>query len=142
RRGLDALRRAERLGGCYGPCALQAAIAACHARAASAPETDWARIAELYGILAERSPSPVIQLNRAVAVSRADGPQAGLELLRPLLSDPALRDYHLLPSVHADLLTSLGRAEDARVEFERAAALARNARERDLLLARARATGV
>lgn len=168
RRGLDALRRAELLGGAVtrpragravtrpqagravtrpragraaGYYALQAAIAACHARAASVADTDWARIAELYGILAELYPSPVIQLNRAVAVSRADGPGAGLQVLEPLLSDPALRDYHLLPSVHGDLLARLGRVDDARGEFERAAALARNTRERDLLLARARSAG-
>jgi len=161
RRGLDALHRAEQLeragtwpragraalwpragraalwpraGGYYS---LQAAIAACHARAATAADTDWARIAELYGILAERAPSPIVELNRAVAVSRVDGPQAGLDLLDRVAGDPMLRGNHLVPSVRGDLLARLGRGDEARAEFARAAALARNGAERDLLLARA-----
>jgi RNA polymerase sigma-70 factor (ECF subfamily) len=136
RRGLAALERAERLGG-RGPYVLQASIAACHARATAAAETDWARIVALYGELAERMPSPVVELNRAVAVSMASGPAAGLELVDRLLGEPSLRDYHLLPSVRADFLRKLGRMEEARVEFERAASLARNLRERELLLSRA-----
>ena len=126
--------RAGRAGGYYG---LQAAIAACHARAATAADTDWSRIAELYGILAERAPSPVVELNRAVAVSRADGPQSGLDLLDAVAGDPMLRGNHLVPSVRGDLLARLGRRDEARAEFARAAGLARNAAERDLLLARA-----
>jgi len=136
-RGLAALERAERLGGATGPYALQAAIAACHARARTADETDWARIVALYGELAESTPSPVIELNRAVAVSMASGPAAGLELVDRLLDDPALRSYHLLPSVRGDLLAKLGRRDEARAEFERAASLTRNERERTLLLRRA-----
>src|SRR5467141_4142672 len=138
-RGLAALERAERLGGALGPYALQAAIAACHARARTPAETDWARIAALYDALAQLTPSPVVDLNRAVAVAMAFGPAAGLELVDGLTAEPSLRGYHLLPSVRGDLLKKLGRFEEARAEFERAAALTRNARERDLLLDRARA---
>jgi RNA polymerase sigma-70 factor, ECF subfamily len=137
RRGLTALARAEQLGGALGPYALQAAIAACHARARTAEETDWARIAALYDALAQLAPSPVVALNRAVAVAMAFGPAAGLELVDGLVAEPALRGYHLLPSVRGDLLLRLGRGAEARVELERAAALTRNVRERDLLLARA-----
>jgi RNA polymerase sigma factor (sigma-70 family) len=139
RRGLAALERAEELGGADGPYALQAAIAACHARAATAAETDWARIAALYGTLASLAPSPVVELNRAVALAMAYGPQAGLDLADTLTGEPALAGYHLLPSVRGDLLEKLGRRDEARAEFERAAALTRNARERALLLARAAA---
>jgi RNA polymerase sigma factor (sigma-70 family) len=139
RRGLAALARAESLGGADGPYALQAAIAACHARARTAAETDWARIAGLYGALAAVAPSPVIELNRAVAVGMASGPAAGLELVDALASEPALARYHLLPCARGDLLEKLGRDEEARAEWERAASLARNARERDLLVARAAA---
>jgi RNA polymerase sigma factor (sigma-70 family) len=139
RRGLAALERAEKLGGAQGPYALQAAIAACHARAGAPEETDWARIAALYGTLATIAPSPVVELNRAVAVAMAFGPRAGLELVDALASEPTLENYHLLPSVRGDLLAKLGRMEQARLEFERAAALTRNARERDLLLERAAA---
>jgi RNA polymerase sigma factor (sigma-70 family) len=137
-RGLAALDRAGKLGGMRGPYAIQAAIAACHARAATNQETDWARIAALYADLALVAPSPVVELNRAVAVGMAFGPAAGLELVNPLLEDPAMRSYHLLPSVRGDLLKKLGRMEEARLEFERAASITRNARERDLLLERAR----
>jgi len=137
RRGLAALERAERLGGERGKYTLQAAIAACHARARTAKDTDWARIAMLYGVLASVAPSPVVELNRAVAVSMAVGPAAGLELVDALTSEPALKTYHLLPSVRADLLVKLGRSSEARAEFERAAALTRNTRERELLLERA-----
>jgi predicted RNA polymerase sigma factor len=115
---------------------MQAAIAACHARARTAEETDWVRIAALYDALCQLTPSPVVELNRAVAVAMAFGPQAGLELVDALAAEPALRDYHLLPSVRGELLTRLGRDEEARAEFERAAALTRNERERELLLAR------
>ncbi len=139
RRGLAALERAEALGGALGPYALQAAIAACHVRALTAAETDWARIAALYDALAELAPSPVVELNRAVALAMAFGPVAGLELVDALTSEPALKDYHLLPSVRGDLLAKLGRFDEARTEFQRAAALTRNARERELLLARAAA---
>ena len=138
-RGLAGLARAEQLGGERGPYALQAAIAACHARAFRAEDTDWARITQLYAILAEVMPSPVIELNRAVAVSMAHGPQAGLDLLDKLAGEPSLKDYHLLPSVRGDLLLKLGRPEEARAEFERAAALTRNAPERELSEQRARA---
>jgi predicted RNA polymerase sigma factor len=138
-RGLTALARAETLRGAHGPYALQAAIAACHARARTAAETDWTRIAALYDALAQLTPSPVVELNRAVAVSMAFGPAAGLELVDALRSEPALEDYHLLPSVRGDLLAKLGRRDEARAEFERAAAMTRNTRERDLLLARASA---
>ena len=137
RRGLAALDLAESLGGASGPYALQAAIAACHARARTADQTDWARIASLYAALAEQAPSPIVELNRAVAVGMAEGPAAGLALVDALVGEPSLRGYHLLPSVRGDLLAKLGRADEARAEFERAAALTRNARERDLLLARA-----
>jgi RNA polymerase sigma factor (sigma-70 family) len=137
RRGLAALERAESLGGLDGPYALQAAIAACHARARTGAETDWARIASLYGALARLTPSPVVELNRAVAVAMAFGPAAGLELVDALTREPALKRYHLLPSVRGDLLFKLRRFDEARLEFERAAALTRNARERTLLLRRA-----
>jgi RNA polymerase sigma-70 factor (ECF subfamily) len=139
RRGLAALERADRLGGVRGPYALQAAIAACHARARTPGETDWRRIAELYAALAALTPSPVVELNRAVAVAMAFGPQAGLDLVDALADEPSLRAYHLLPSVRGDLLARLGRHDEARPEFERAAGLTRNARERELLLDRARA---
>jgi RNA polymerase sigma factor (sigma-70 family) len=138
-RGLAALARAEELGGARGPYALQAAIAACHARAFRPEETDWERIASLYSVLAEATPSPVVELNRAVAVSMALGPQAGLDLVDALVSEPSMRGYHLLPSVRGDLLMKLGRPGEARAEFERAATLARNTRERDLSAERARA---
>jgi RNA polymerase sigma factor (sigma-70 family) len=141
RRGLGALARAEALGGPEGPYALQAAIAACHARARRAEDTDWPRIARLYGILTQRLPSPVVELNRAVAVGMAEGPQAGLEIVDRLVGEPALRSYHLLPAVRGDLLAKLGRRGEARVEFERAAELTRNVRERDLLRERASACG-
>jgi len=136
-RGLAALRRAEQLGGALGPCALQAAIAACHARARTPEETDWERIAALYDALTQLTASPVVELNRAVAVSMAFGPAAGLDVVDALGSEPALEGYHLLPSVRGDLLARLGRHDEARAEFERAAALTRNERERTLLLARA-----
>jgi RNA polymerase sigma factor (sigma-70 family) len=139
RRGLAALERAEALGGALGPYALQATIAACHARAHAPEETDWTRIAALYDALAQLSPSPVVELNRAVALAMAFGPAAGLELVDTLMSEPSLKSYHLLPSVRGDLLAKLGRFDEARAEFERAAALTRNTRERDLLLGRARA---
>ena len=139
RRGLAALARAEELGDALGPYALQAAIAACHARAHSAGETDWAGIVALYDRLAELVPSPVVELNRAVAVAMALGPAAGLQLVEALTSEPSLKAYHLLPSVRGDLLVKLGRVEEARAEFERAASLTRNAPERNLLLARAAA---
>jgi RNA polymerase sigma factor (sigma-70 family) len=139
RRGLAALARAESLGGAFGPYALQAAIAACHGRARTAEETDWPRIAALYDALAELSPSPIVELNRAVALSMAFGPAAGLEVVDALMGEPALQGYHLLPTVRGDLLFKLGRREEARKEFDRAAALTRNTRERALLLARARA---
>jgi len=139
RRGLAALERAEALGGAGGPYALQAAIAACHARARTPETTDWARIADLYEVLAEIAPSPVVELNRAVAVSIAFGPAAGLELVDALTSEPSLKSYHLLPSVRGDLLAKLGRLDEAREEFERAASITRNTRERELLLERAAA---
>jgi predicted RNA polymerase sigma factor len=137
RRGLAALERAEQLGGSLGPYALQAAIAACHARAHAAEETDWPRIAALYEALAGISPSPVVELNRAVAIGMAFGPAAGLDLVDALISEPSLKAYHLLPSVRGDLLSKLGRYDEARVEFRRAASLTRNTRERELLLERA-----
>ena len=136
-RGLAALRRAEQAGAGLGPYGLQAAIAACHARARTAEETDWVRIAALYEALAELSPSPVVELNRAVAVSRAYGPAAGLEIVDALVGVPALRGYHLLPAARGDLLLQLGRTAEARAEFDRAAGLTRNERERTLLLDRA-----
>jgi predicted RNA polymerase sigma factor len=136
-RGLAALERAQALEGARGPYTLQAAIAACHARARTAEETDWVRIAALYQALAQLNPSPVVELNRAVAVSMAFGPAAGLELVDALADEPALRGYHLLPSVRADFLARLGRNAEARSELERAAALTQNARERELLLRRA-----
>ncbi|HEX2257894.1 MAG TPA: RNA polymerase sigma factor [Afifellaceae bacterium] len=141
-RGLAALQRAEAtsaLGQPLGPYALQAAIAACHARARTAEETDWPRIAALYGVLVTVAPSPVIELNHAVALSMAFGPAAGLELVETLVSEPALKNYHLLPAVRGDLLVKLGRRREARAEFERAASLTRNARERALMLDRAAA---
>jgi RNA polymerase sigma factor (sigma-70 family) len=141
RRGLAALARGESLGGDMGPYLLQAAIAACHARAFRPEETDWARITELYGILAEVMPSPIVELNRAVAVSMAFGPQAGLDLVDQLAAEPSLRGYHLLPSVRGDLLMKLGRAAEARAEFERASELTANARERELSAQRARTAG-
>src|ERR1700680_3018635 len=139
RRGLAALERAEKLGGSQGPYALQAAIAACHARALTGQETEWTRIVTLYEALARLTPSPVVELNRAVAVTMAFGPAAGLELVDALTSVPSLKVYHLLPSVRGDLLKKLGRLDEARAEFERAASLARNTRERELLHERARA---
>ncbi|MCJ0826590.1 sigma-70 family RNA polymerase sigma factor [Luteimonas sp. 50] len=139
RRGLAALERAQQLGGGAGPYALQAAIAACHARALAPGDTDWPRIAALYAALARLAPSPVVELNRAVAVSMASGPAAGLAIVEAIAADPVLQAYHLLPSVRADLLAKLGRSDEARAEFARAAALARNARERELLLGRAAA---
>jgi RNA polymerase sigma-70 factor (ECF subfamily) len=139
RRGLAALDRAERLGGMQGSYALQAAIAACHARAVIPEETDWARIVALYEALAQLAPSPIVELNRAVAVAMAFGPAAGLELIDRLTPEPYLNSYHLLPSVRGDILFKLGRFGEAQTEFERAAALTRNARERELLLVRAAA---
>jgi RNA polymerase sigma factor (sigma-70 family) len=136
-RGLSALNRAEKLRSELGPYTLQAAIAACHARAATAEETDWPRIAVLYQALAERTPSPIIELNRAVAVSMAHGPAAGLAIVDVLATEPSLQNYHLLPSVRAHLLAKLARFNEARAEFARAAALTRNAREREFLLGRA-----
>jgi predicted RNA polymerase sigma factor len=140
RRGLAALARAEELGGAGGPYALQAAIAACHARAKTAAETDWRRIAVLYYALAQRTPSPIVELNRAVAVGMAFGPEVGLRLVDALLEEPALAKYHLLPSVRGDLLAKLERHDEAAAEFERAASLTRNAREQNLLEERARAS--
>jgi RNA polymerase sigma-70 factor (ECF subfamily) len=136
-RGLAALERAERLGGAMGPYALQAAIAACHARAATAAETDWPRIVALYDAVAQLAPSPVVELNRAVAVGMAFGPAAGLDLVDALVPEPSLKAYYLLPAVRGDLLRKLGRSEEARAEFERAASLTKNARERELLQRRA-----
>jgi predicted RNA polymerase sigma factor len=139
-RGLAALARAEELSramGSFGPYTLQAAIAACHARALTADATDWPRIAALYSALAYVAPSPIVELNRAVAVSMAEGPAAGLAIIDTIADDPALKSYHLLPSVRGDLLRKLGRVSEARAEFERAAALTQNTRERDLLLSRA-----
>jgi predicted RNA polymerase sigma factor len=139
RRGLAALERAAAPAGALGPFSLQAAIAACHARARTAEETDWTRITALYDALTELTQSPVVELNRAVAYSMAFGPAAGLEIVDPLTSEPALAGYHLLPSVRGDFLAKLGRWGEARAEFERAASLTRNARERTLLLERAAA---
>jgi len=140
-RGFAALERAEQLGGAHGPYALQATIAACHARAKTAAETDWSRIAALYDALAQVAPSPIVELNRAVAVAMAFGPQAGLEVIEPLVSEPSLRAYHLLPSVRGDFLFKLGRYVEAQNEFARAATLTQNARERKLLLDRAQTCG-
>jgi predicted RNA polymerase sigma factor len=137
RRGLGALERAEGLGGALGPYALQAAIAACHARATTAEETDWPRIVALYDAVAQLAPSPVVELNRAVAVGMAFGPAAGLDLVDALVAEPALESYHLLPAVRGDLLRKLGRFNEALIEFERSASLTQNARERDLLKRRA-----
>jgi predicted RNA polymerase sigma factor len=139
RRGLAALEHVEELGGARGPYALQAAIAACHARALNPEDTDWVRIAGLYEELAKLSRSPVVELNRAVALSMAYGPAVGLELLDQIMDEPSLKDYHLLPSVRGDFLYKLGRQEEARAEFERAASMTRNARERTLLEERAAA---
>jgi RNA polymerase sigma factor (sigma-70 family) len=141
RRGLAALDRAERLGGALGPYALQAAIAACHARAATAAETDWSRIVALYDAVAQLAPSPVVELNRAVAVGMAFGPAAGLELVDALVHEPTLKSYHLLPAVRGDFLRKLGRSEEARAEFERGASLTENVRERELLQRRATECG-
>ena len=138
RRGLTALRRAEQLGGSAGPYALQAAIAACHARARRAEDTDWDRMVALYDTLAQRAPSPVVDLNRAVAISMARGPAEGLAAVDRLLGEPKLKGYHLLPSVRGDFLAKLGRFPEAATEFERAASLTRNAREQELLMERAR----
>jgi RNA polymerase sigma factor (sigma-70 family) len=137
RRGLAALDRAEALGGARGPYALQAAIAACHARARTAADTEWPRIAALYLALGQVAPSPIVELNRAVAVSMAFGPAAGLQIVDQIAREPALQGYHLLPSVRGDFLAKLGRLDEARAEFEKAAVLTRNSRERELLLARA-----
>ena len=141
RRGLAALERAESLGAQPGPYTLQAAIAACHARARTAEETDWRRIAGLYDELSRRTPSPIIDLNRAVALSMAFGPAVGLELIDKLIGEPALKNYHLLPAVRADLLAKLGRADEARAEFERAASMTQNEQERRLMLKRAAECG-
>lgn len=138
RRGLKALRRAEELGSALGPYAVQAAIAACHARARTPEDTNWLHIVTLYNELAKLVPSPIVELNRAVAVAMAFGPEAGLEIVDPLIADPSLKTYHLLPSVRGDLLEKLGRLGEAQAEFERAAELTRNVRERNLLLERAR----
>jgi len=138
-RGLAALARAEQLGGAFGPYALQAAIAACHARAATPEQTDWQKIAALYDALAQVYPSPVVELNRAVAIGMAFGPAAGLEIADALLDEPALKSYHLLPSVRADLLQKLGRLSEAAQEFERAASIAQNSRDKNLLRGRAAA---
>ncbi|WP_206954865.1 RNA polymerase sigma factor [Trinickia acidisoli] len=137
RRGLAALARAQALGGALGPYALQAALAACHARAHRAEDTDWAQIVALYDALAQINPSPVVELNRAVAIGMAYGPQAGFAIVEALAADPTLARYHWLPSVRGDLLAKLGRHDEARTEFERAAAMTQNARERELLLLRA-----
>jgi predicted RNA polymerase sigma factor len=137
RRGLAALERAERLGGALGPYALQAGIAACHARAATAADTDWARIVALYDAVSQLAPSPVVELNLAVAVGMAFGPDAGLGLVDALVDEPSLKSYHLLPAVRGDLLKKLGRHQEARAEFERASSLTQNVRERELLRRRA-----
>jgi predicted RNA polymerase sigma factor len=137
RRGLAALERAESLGGAIGPYAMQAAIAACHARARTSAETDWVLIVALYVGFAQLAPSPVVELNRAVTTAMAFGPAAGLEIADGLASEPALGSYHLLPSVRGDLLAKLGRFDEARAEFVRAAAMTRNSRERELLVKRA-----
>jgi len=140
-RGLNALARAEELGGLRGSYTLQAAIAACHARARTPEETDWQKIAVLYTALAQRTPSPVVELNRAVAISMAFGPEPGLKLVDELMDEPTLQGYHLLPSVRGDLLAKLGRHSEARIEFERAAGMTRNTREKALLLGRAAESG-
>ena len=137
RRGLTALERAESLTDALGPYTLQAAIAACHARARTGDDTDWARIAALYGALAQMTQSPVVELNRAVAVSMSLGPAPALEIIDSIADEPSMKTYHLLPSVRGDFLYKLGRMDEARAEFERAAAMTRNARERELLLNRA-----
>jgi RNA polymerase sigma-70 factor, ECF subfamily len=142
RRGLAALERAQQLGAAFGPYALQAAIAACHARALTPEDTEWQRMVALYDALAQLAPSPVVELNRAVAVAMAFGPQAGLELVDSLVSEQSLKNYHLLPSVRGDLLSKLGRFAEARAEFEAAAELTRNAREQNFLLERARLCAV
>ncbi|MBB6188989.1 RNA polymerase sigma factor [Rhodanobacter sp. MP7CTX1] len=139
RRGFVALDHAEKLGGALGPYTLQAAIAACHAHALAAQDTDWERIATLYGMLAQVAPSPIVELNRAVAVAMAFGPEQAIELVDALRAEPALANYHLLPTVRGDLLAKLGRLDEARAEFTRAASLTQNARERELLLGRAQA---
>lgn len=141
RRGLAALERSQKLGRPLGPYALQAAISACHAQAATANETDWTRIAALYEALSRVAPSPIVELNRAVAIAMAFGPAFGLQLVDELNAEPSLKEYHLLPSVRGDLLMKLGRHDEARTEFERAASLTRNERERALLLSRAAACG-
>ena len=141
RRGLAALGRAEKFGGALGPYSLQAAIAACHARAPSADETDWQRIVAIYDALAQLTPSPVVELNRAVAISMAYGPAAAIEIVDGLVAEARLNEYHLLPSVRGDLLEKLGRLEEARTEFTRAAAMTQNTRVRELLLGRAAACG-
>src|SRR6185436_3839003 len=138
-RGLAELERAESLSEALGPYTLQAAIAACHGRARTADDTDWARIAALYGALAQMTQSPVVELNRAVAVSMALGPGPALEIIDSIAGEPSMKNYHLLPSVRGDFLHKLGRMDEARAEFERAAAPTRNSRERDLLLSRAAA---
>jgi predicted RNA polymerase sigma factor len=137
RRGITALERSRKLGRPLGPYSLQAAISACHALARSAAETDWIRIAALYEALARLTPSPIVELNRAVAISMAFGPAFGLQIIDELNKEPSLKGYHLLPSVRADLLAKLGRYDEARSEFERAASMTRNTRERELLLQRA-----
>jgi predicted RNA polymerase sigma factor len=142
RRGLASLERAERLGTAFGPYALQAAIAACHARALTAEDTEWQRMVALYDALAQVTSSPIVELNRAVAVAMAFGPQAGLDLVDSLVSESSLKNYHLLPSVRGDLLSKLGRFAEARAEFEMAADLTRNAREQNLLRERARLCAV
>jgi len=141
RRGLAALERCRKLGRPLGPYALQAAISACHAQAPAAADTDWARIAALYEALSRVAPSPIVELNRAVAISMAFGPAFGLQLVDELMHEPALTEYHLLPSVRGDLLAKLGRMDEARSEFERAAAMTRNRREQQLLLKRAAECG-
>jgi predicted RNA polymerase sigma factor len=136
-RGLTALQRAERLGSALGPYGLQAAIAACHARARTAEETDWTQIAALYDALSELTPSPVVELNRAMAVAMAYGPAAGLEVVDGLADEPSLKNYYVMPNVRGDLLARLGRFEEAAAEFRRAAELTHNARQREVLLSRA-----
>jgi predicted RNA polymerase sigma factor len=139
-RGFKALMRAESVGGALGPYRLQAAIAACHAQARNPEDTDWGKIAALYDALVQLAPSPIVELNRAVAVGMAFGPAAGLEIVETLTSEPSLKNYHLLPSVRGDLLAKLERFSEAQTEFERAASLTKNARERELLLERAKSS--